>query len=233
CTIAFCDAKLISALETSRQVVAVEPQGMGHTADIDRPFSYEQLADDTVALMRRLHIEKADVFGFSIGGGIAQQVAIRHPEVVRDLIVASSPYSSDGWYPQVTAGEQAITPAELTQSPFYEAYLQVAPRPQDWPTYVEKEKALALTAYDWTTSVSEISSPTMIVAGDSDSVRPEAALGFFKLLGGGVPGDFQPLPRARLVVLPGTAHPGVMLSDLLPQAITPFLDSTSGDAGSP
>ena len=94
---------LLPSLAKTRQVIAVEPQGHGHTADIDRPLTYEQMADDIAALISYLGLERADVFGFSVGGGIALQTAIRHPDVVRKLVVASAPFRSDGEYPEIRA----------------------------------------------------------------------------------------------------------------------------------
>jgi pimeloyl-ACP methyl ester carboxylesterase len=90
---------LVPALAKSRRVIAVEFQGHGHTADIDRPFSYEQFADDTAALLERLGITRADVYGYSLGGAVALQLGLRHPQHVRKLALASASYSSDGLYP--------------------------------------------------------------------------------------------------------------------------------------
>jgi pimeloyl-ACP methyl ester carboxylesterase len=101
---------LLPTLATSRQVIPVELQGHGHTADIDRPFSYEQMADDIAALIKHLGLANADVLGYSLGGGVALQTAIRHPQVVRKLVVVSAPYKRAGWYPEVLAGQLAVLP---------------------------------------------------------------------------------------------------------------------------
>src|SRR5215218_1388865 len=102
--------EIVPSLAETRQVIAAELQGHGHTADIDRPLSYEHMADDVYALLAEVGIDKADVFGFSLGGGVALQLAIRHPEVVRKLVVASVSYTSDGLYPEVRDTIETITP---------------------------------------------------------------------------------------------------------------------------
>jgi pimeloyl-ACP methyl ester carboxylesterase len=220
---------VLPTLAQGRQAIAVELQGHGHTADIDRPFSYEAMADDIAALIAYLGLQNVDLYGFSLGGGVSWQTAIRHPELVRKLVIASAPIKRDGWYPQVLAGMAQMNAAAaqaMMQTPLYEAYARVAPKPEDWPALVTKTGQIQAKDYDWSDAVRAITAPTQIVIGDSDSVRPEHALETFRLLGGGVPGDFGPLPRGQFAVLPGTAHsalPG--RADLLLPDILPFLDA--------
>src|SRR6266852_3840126 len=123
---------IVPSLASSRQVIAVELQAHGHTSDIDRPLTYEQMADDVAALITHLGLERADVFGFSVGGGVALQTAIRHPEVVRRLVVASSPCKSDGEYPEIRALVASFDPDAAMLSPMREAYVSTAPEPEDW-----------------------------------------------------------------------------------------------------
>jgi pimeloyl-ACP methyl ester carboxylesterase len=141
--------EIVPALAETRQVIAVELQGHGHTADIDRPLSYEQMADDVAALLRLLGIENADVFGYSMGGGVALQVAVRHPEVVRKLVVASASYTSDGMHPELLEMIPALTPEAFAGSPIEEAYLRTAPNPDDFPTLVVKLKQLDMEPFAW------------------------------------------------------------------------------------
>src|ERR671933_1682617 len=136
--------EVVPALAESRQVIAAELQGHGRTADIDRPLTYEQMADDIAALLRHLLIEKADVFGYSMGGGVALQVAIRHPEVVRKLVLASVYYNNDGIYPEVLGAIETITPEAFAGTPWREEYDRLAPNPEDFPTLVAKLKELNL-----------------------------------------------------------------------------------------
>ena len=220
---------LLGPLSADRQVIGAELQAHGHTADIDRPMSFEAMADDVAGLIEHLGLERVDIFGYSLGGGVAMQTAIRHPELVRKLVVASTVIRLDGWYPEVLAGMQQMKPesAEAMQGlPFYEAYVQVAPRPEDWPTLIGKVGQLTTTEYDWTADLETITAPTLLVMGDSDSVRPEHAVEIFRLLGGGVPGDFGALPASQLDVLPGTAHSTVTYRvDLLMATVPAFLDT--------
>jgi pimeloyl-ACP methyl ester carboxylesterase len=218
---------VLPSLAKTRQVIAVEQQAHGRTADIDRPFSYEQMADDTAALLQQLGIEEADVFGYSMGGGIALQIAIRHPDLVGKLVVAAAAYSNEGVYPEVLEGIENLKPDDLAGSPWQEAYAGVAPNPQDWPGLLAKVQDLDREFEGWPPeAISSIDAPTLIIVGDADIVRPEHAVEMVRLLGGGVPGDFEGLPRSRLAVLPGTTHVTLIdRADWLTSMITEFLDA--------
>jgi pimeloyl-ACP methyl ester carboxylesterase len=224
--------EVVPALAETRQVIAVELQGHGRTADIDRPVSYELMADDVAALLRHLVIEKADVFGYSMGGGVALQVAIRHPEVVRKLVVASASYTSDGMHPELLEMIPTLTPEVFAGSPIEEAYLRIAPNPEDFPTLVAKMKQLDMQPFAWPPEdIRGIAAPTLLIVGDSDAIRLEHAVELFRLLGGGVMGDLSGLPKSQLAVLPGTTHfvpPGSAVldrADWLLSMIPPFLDA--------
>jgi pimeloyl-ACP methyl ester carboxylesterase len=203
---------MLPALARDRMVIAIELQGHGHTADIDRPLGYERLADDAAAVLQELDLEgTTDVFGYSLGGNTALQLAIRHPELVDRLIVASAYYDTDGLYPGVLAGIEQTKPEHFTGSGLPEAYAAVAPDPDGWPAPVEKVKQLDLTFEGWTPDdLAAISAPCVVIVGDSDIVTVEHAADMFAALGGGVPGDFAGLPRSQLAVLPGTTHIGVL-----------------------
>lgn len=217
---------LLSELAKSRQVIAVDLQGHGRTADVDRPLQYEQMADDVAALMEHLGISQADIVGYSMGGGVGLQLVIRHPERVRKLVAMSVGYRLDGMYPEVIAGIAEITPEVFYGTPWYdENYAAVAPRPEDFPVLVEKLKRLDAEEFDWSQEIKAIAAPTLLVFGDADVLRPEHMVELFRLLGGGVPGDMTGLPKARLAILPGTTHVTVMnRGDWLLPMITEFLD---------
>jgi pimeloyl-ACP methyl ester carboxylesterase len=222
---------LLSRLAETRQVIVPEMQAHGRTADVDRPITYEQMADDTADLLRHLEIDRADVFGYSMGGGIALQLALRHPAVVRRLVLASAGYSSDSMHPEALAMFPTITPELFAGSPIEEAYKQTAPNPDDFPKLVEKMKELDTADFTWPEAeIRAIPSPTLIVLGDSDGVRLEHAVDFFKLRGGGVMGDLAGMPASQLAVLPGTSHfvpPGHGLMDRvdwLMMLVPPFID---------
>ena len=222
----------LPALSGDRQVIAVELQGHGRTADIDRALSYEQLADDIAALLAFLEIDRADMLGYSMGGHVALAVAIGHPERVRKLVVVSAGFNVDASYPEVAAGIAAITPELFAGSPIEAEYARLAPEPGNWPRLIEKVKALSGAWQGWSPEdVAGIESPTLIVLGDADGVRPEHAVEFFRLRGGGVFGDYGGVPDAQLAVLPGTTHVGVMMRpDLLQAIVPPFLDAPSAGA---
>lgn len=230
--------EVLPSLAQGRRVVAVDLQAHGRTADVDRPLSYEAMADDVAALIRQhLGLERADVMGYSLGGGVALQTAIRHPGVVRKLVVVSTPFGRDGWYPEVLAGMGQMGPeaAEpMKGTPMYRLYASVAPRPEDWPVLLTKLGELLRQDYDWAREVEEIEAPAMIVVGDADSVRTAHAVEFFELLGGGKADagwDGSGMPNARLAVLPGTTHYDIFSSPTLAPAVAPFLDAPMPEAG--
>ena len=235
--------EVLSRLAESRQVIAVELQAHGRTADIDRPLGYEAMADDVAALLRHLGVGEADVFGFSMGGGVALQVAIRHPEVVRKLVVVSAAHTSDSMHPELLEMIPSITPEVFAGTPIEEDYLRTAPNPDDFSTLVAKLKQLDMEHFAWPPEdVRGIVAPTLLVVGDSDAVRLEHVIELFRLLGGGVMGDLAGLPKPQLAVLPGTTHfipPGSGIldrADWLLAIIPPFLDAPvpqeqAGDAG--
>jgi pimeloyl-ACP methyl ester carboxylesterase len=223
---------LLPGLAQTRQVIALEQQGHGRTADVDRPITYEQMADDTAAALRHLAIDHTDVVGYSMGGAIALQLAMRHPGLARKLVVASAFFAHDGMQAAAIEMFPSITPELFAGSPREEEYLRLAPNPGDFPTLVEKLVALHSTPFAWPEEdIRAIAAPTLVVLGDSDIVRLEHAVHLFGLLGGGVMGDLGDLPRSQLAVLPGTTHllpPGSGLldrSDWLLAMIAPFLDA--------
>ena len=221
-------AQILPALAENHQVIAVELQGHGHTADIDRPFSFQQMGDDIAALIKHLGLGKADVAGYSLGGGAALQTTIRHPDVVRKLVVISAPCKRDGWYPESRDGMASLTVEGMTATPLYQTYLSVAPQPQNWPTLVTKTRDLLRQDYDWSAGVAAIKTPTMIVVGDADAVRPAHAVQFFELLGGGqreAGWDGSGMSTARLAILPGLTHYNIIDSPVLVATITSYLDA--------
>lgn len=219
--------KILPGLAGGRQVIAIEQQAHGHTADIDRPLTYRQMAEDTVTLLSHIGIEQADFFGYSIGAGIAIEIAIEHPSRARKLVVATPISRASGFQPGVLAGMEALQPEHLAGSPFQEEYARIAPHPQDWPGLIARVKQLNREFVDWPPeAIASIKAPTLLIAGDADIVRPEHVVELFRLLGGGVPGDNVGLPNAQLAVLPGTTHITLVdRADWLVSMITAFLDA--------
>ncbi len=222
----------LPALAGNRQVIGVELQGHGRTADVNRSLSFEQMADDLSSLIQQLGFEKADLMGYSLGGGVALQTAIRHPQWVRKLVVVSAPCKSDGWYAESRAGMKSMN-AEVGKSwigsPMQQAYAAIAPHPEDWPQLVAKMGQLTgYHDYDWSSDVAKLKMPVMIVVGDADGVRTAHAVEFFELLGGGRRDggwDGSGIPNAQLAVLPGLTHYNIFSSPALAAAVIPFLDA--------
>jgi pimeloyl-ACP methyl ester carboxylesterase len=223
--------EVLPLLAEGRRVIAVDLQAHGRTADIDRPMTFEAMADDVAALIEHLELGAADVMGYSLGGGVALRTAIQHPEVVRKLVLVSTPFRRDGWYPEVLAGMDQMGPAAaepMKQTPMYQLYSSVAPRPEDWPVLLTKLGGLLGQDYDWSQEAAAMEVPALIVVGDADSVRTSHAVAFFELLGGGKQDagwDGSGMSDARLAILPGTTHYGIFSSPALVAAVTPFLDT--------
>ena len=221
---------IIPSLAKSRQVIAVEQQAHGHTADIDRPLSIQRWTDDTAALLRHLGVEQADVFGYSSGSAVAFQLALDHPQLVGKLVLASFSYRLDGLHPGLMDNIGSLQPEHLAGTPFEQDYARVAPNPGDWPKLVEKIKEMDADLPEWSAdTIRGVAAPTMLLYGDSDIVRPEHMAETFRLLGGGVAGDLAGLPRARLAVLPGTTHITlVQRAEWLSSMVGEFLDAEIG-----
>jgi pimeloyl-ACP methyl ester carboxylesterase len=223
-------ADLISQFSKYRQVIAVDLYGHGHTALTGRPMTIENMGDDIAALVKYLHIEKVDILGYSLGAATALQTTIRHPELVKKLVVVSTPFKRTGWYPEGLAAMDQMGPATaemMKPSPLYQTYARIAPRPEDWPVLVTKIAEMLRKDYDRSQQVAAIQVPTMLVFGDADAVPPAHAAEFFALLGGGKKDagwDNSGLTKNRLAILPGVTHYNITSSPLLFPAVAPFLD---------
>jgi pimeloyl-ACP methyl ester carboxylesterase len=223
--------EVLPSLAQNRRVVAVDLQAHGRTADIDRPLSFELMAGDIAALIKHLGIEEADVMGYSLGGGVALRTAIQHPEVVRKLVLVSTPFKRDGWYPEILAGmgqmgSQIAEP--MKQTPMYQQYASIAPKPEDWPVLLTKLGELLRQDYDWSKEVVAIKAPTLIVVGDADSVRTSHAVAFFELFGGGkvdAGWDGSGMSNARIAILPAMTHYNIYSSPQLAAVVAAFLDA--------
>ena len=210
----------IRPLAASRRVIAVDLQGHGRTGDTDRPVHPTLMADDIAELVGELKLEGADVMGYSLGGSVALQTAIRYPALVRRLVVVSVAFRRDGYSGAALANMDGIGPelAEMVKSsPFYQTYARVAPRPEEWPTFVEKLGVWLKTDYDWADDVAAIAAPTMIIFGDRDGALISHIARFFELLGGPM--------RAQLSILPDTNHLDLIMSPALIPSVTAFLDA--------
>ncbi len=232
-------APILPMLAKDRRVIAVDLQAHGHTADVDRPLRYQTLGDDVAALIGHLGLAQADLMGYSFGGLTALRTAIQHPHLVRRLVVVSVPCRRDGWYPESLAGMDqmgAHLAEPMKQSPPYQMYASVAPRPQDWPVLLEKTGDLLRQDYDWSADLAQITAQPMLVYADADAVRPAHIVDFYAGLGGGLRDatwDGSARSVARLAILPGHTHYDIFGSPDLGCAVIPFLDAASLEPPAP
>jgi pimeloyl-ACP methyl ester carboxylesterase len=218
--------KIIPMLAENHQVYALEFQGHGHTKDIDRPITYENLANDVAEFMDAVGLEKADVFGYSMGGQVGLKLAISHPQKLNKLITASVAYDLEGWQPVYRKFIPQMTVEMFLSMPFFaETYKQSA-NPEGYVAFLKKMIALESEPMKWEEDVKELKIPVLIIAGDADVATLEHIVAMFKLLGGGVMGDMgNPLPESRLAILPATSHTAVISQpELLISFIEPFLN---------
>jgi pimeloyl-ACP methyl ester carboxylesterase len=217
---------LIPELAKNRRVIAIEQQGHGHTADIERPFRVEHMAADTTALLDQLGVTDVDIMGYSMGALIALSIGLEKPDLVHKLVLVTPGYDNKSSHPGLMEGLAEIKPEMLHGSPFHDYYLKVAADPADFPTLVAKNTDMQRHYPNHPKSAIEhLVPPVLLVAGDSDLTPPEYLAEFFRLLGGGVMGDLEGLPDSQLAVLPGTTHLGVIHRPELHTIVPAFLDT--------
>ncbi len=216
---------IIPRLAETHRVYAVEMQGHGRTSDIERPITYLNLADDIAAFMEAVELEKAGVFGYSMGAAVGLQLAIRHPEMVDQLVLASVSYDLDGLQPEFEAMLPQMSPEMFVGTPMETAFREMSPNPEGFRAFVERMIALEHESMAWEEDVRNFKAPVLLIAGDADVVTLEHVVAMFRLLGGGAMGDMgRPLPASRLAILPATSHTAVIgQTDLLMAFIEPFL----------
>ena len=199
--------EIVPRLAETHRIYALEFQGHGRTTDIDRPITYQNLADDVAAFMDSVGLESADVFGYSVGAIVGLQLAIRHPERIRKLVALSGAYDVRGWQPAFRDFLPSYTPEMMLGSPFEAEYRALAPNPDGFLELARKLVALEHEPMAWEAEVDALTLPVLIITGDADVATLEHSVAMFRLLGGGVMGDMgQPLPASRLAVLPGSSH---------------------------
>jgi len=216
---------MIPELAKTHKVIAVEMQGHGRTQDIDRPFSLQTMADDAAAILNYMNADSADVIGYSMGGEVAQQLALLHPEKVRKLVLISCVYKYDGWYPEAQALFPTMKPEMFNGTPLQSEYNRVASDPNQWLPFVTKMLNWISQPYDFgAENIKSIKAPRLIIIGDSDGVQPEHAVEMFRLAGGGKMGDLGVMPASQLAIAPATTHVGIMTqTEWLLKIIEPFV----------
>ena len=219
-------------LTRKHQVIAADLQGHGRTADIDRPIDARLMADDIAALIDHLELVKPDVVGYSLGGGVALQLAVRHPEKVGRLVLVSANIRRDAIPPEMLAQQEQVNAAAaefMKNTPMYELYNRVAPRPQDFPKLLDKIGASMANDFDFSEEVRRLPMPTLIMAGDADMAPPSHYVEVFKLLDGGLRdggwmGEGRPKGGHALAILPGLTHYNIVYSPLFAETALAFLD---------
>lgn len=225
---------VIAMLAENHTVIGVDLQAHGRTLPFDRPMSYQAMATDVAELVTFLGYEKADIAGFSLGGGVALRMGIDHPDVVDRLVLISTPFAFDGWHEANQAGMRGMaqaldqTSAGLQQTPIFAAYTGVAPDPGNWTKLIAQMAAFIGNDYDWAAEVPAITAPTLLAVGDWDSVRIAHVAEFFELLDGGQQDagwDRSGMNANRLAILPDTTHYEIFASPALAQTIIGFIDA--------
>ena len=202
----------LTKLAQSRQVIGVDLQGHGRTPLGDREISLVDIGNDMAGVLKKLGYDKVDVIGYSMGGLVAFQFAAQHPEMVRRLVLVSTPYAQDGFYPEMLPQQAALGAAmaeQMKETPIYKSYVAIAPHPEEFPKLLDAMGAYMRKSYDWSADVKKLTMPVMLIYGDSDMYRPEHIVKFYQLLGGGLKDagwQREHMSQNRLAILPNLTH---------------------------
>ncbi|HEX7330526.1 MAG TPA: alpha/beta hydrolase [Pyrinomonadaceae bacterium] len=219
----------IGELSKTRKVIAIEMQGHGRTADIKRDFSYDYLADDVAALLDYLKIPSADVIGYSLGGGVALNCAIRHPDKVRKVVSISAVFRQDGWIKEGLDAFPQLTAETFKGTPFEADYKRLSPTPNEFPNFIKRVISIDLKPHDFgADKLKATKAPMFFIHGDADGVRLDHIAEMYRLKGGEVHGDMRPHSASRLAILPDTTHVTLMnrWQTIIPM-VNDFLDAGS------
>jgi pimeloyl-ACP methyl ester carboxylesterase len=221
----------LTRLAQSRQVIGVDLQGHGRTSLGDREISLVDIGNDMAGVLRKLGYDKADVLGYSMGGGVAFQFAAQHPKMVRRLVLVSTPYAQDGFYPEMLPQQAALGAAmaeQMKETPIYKSYVAIAPHPEEFPKLLDQMGAYMRKPYDWSADVKKLAMPVMLIYGDSDMFRPEHIVKFYQLLGGGLKDagwQREHMSQNRLAILPDVTHYEMGVAPQLVETALPFLNA--------
>jgi pimeloyl-ACP methyl ester carboxylesterase len=223
----------IPALAKNRQVIAVDLYGHGRTALTDRPMSPVDMGDDMAVILKALGIKQSDAMGYSLGGGVALRLAVQHPDVVRRLVLVSTPYAQSGFYPEMLPQQAAVSAAmfdQMKETPMYLSYKAIAPKREDFPRLLDKMGAYMKQSYDWSEDVKKLTMPVMLVYGDADMITLDHAVSFYHLLGGGLKDagwQRENMSKNRLAILPNVTHYEMAMSPALVSTALPFLNGAT------
>jgi pimeloyl-ACP methyl ester carboxylesterase len=224
---------VLPAFAKARTVIAIDLQGHGRSSLGDRPIHVQDMADDMAEIVERLGYDMIDAVGYSLGAGVALHLAARHPERVRRLVIISAGYSRDGFYPEMLPQQAQVSGAMadmMKETPMYKSYVAVAPRPQDFPTLLDRMGDFMRTPFDFEEDVKKIQAQTLLVFGDADMIRLDHVVKFYELLGGGQQdAGFmrEHMGKNRLAILPDVTHYETFMSPAMAAVVLPFINGGS------
>lgn len=227
---------VLKALASTRQVIGVDLHGHGRSSLGEREMSLVGMGDDMAAILRYLGLEEADVLGYSLGGSVALRFAAQHGPMVRRLVMVSAPFAREGYFPEILprmAQFSAALAEPMKDTPLHRAYTAVSPHPENFPKLLDRVGELLRKPYDWSEDVARLTMPVMLVYGDSDMIRPEHAVKFYQLLGGGLQdagSGREHVSKNRLAILPDLTHYEIYRSPRLAATVLPFLDGAEDGA---
>ena len=228
--------QILPKLAEKRQVIGVDLQGHGRTNLADRPISLPAMGADMAVILDKLGYGSVDVLGYSLGGGVAFQLAAQHPRRVTRLVLVSTGFAQDGFYSEMVKMQAQVGGAmadAMKDTPMYKSYMALAPAPGDFPRLLDAMGEWMRTPYDWSADVAKLTMPVMLVFGDSDMYRPEHVVKFYQLLGGGLRDagwQRETMASNRLAILPGLTHYDLFLAPELPATVMPFLNGEKRSA---
>ncbi|MDQ2933395.1 MAG: alpha/beta hydrolase [Chloroflexota bacterium] len=223
---------ILPTVAENHQVIAPDLQGHGRTADIDRPLDLALMADDIAALIDHLGLEKPDLVGYSLGGGVAMHTAFKYPDKIGRLVAVSANIRRDAIPAEMLAQQGQVSAAAvefMKDTPMYQLYQRVAPRPEDFGRLLDKIGQAMAKDFDYSEEVGALKVPTLIVAADADMAPPSHYVEIFKLLDGGLRdggwmGEGRPKGGHALAILPGLTHYNLAGSPLLAAVVLDFLE---------
>jgi pimeloyl-ACP methyl ester carboxylesterase len=228
---------VLTELAAHRRVIGVDLHGHGHTALGTRKIDPVDIGRDLAVVIQKLGLSQADVMGYSFGGACALQLAFQNPALVRRLVLVSTPYAQNGFFPEMLPQQAAVGAAmadAMKDTPMYKTYAAIAPHPEEFPRLLDAMGAFMRRDYDWSSNVKQLTMPVMLVYGDADMIRPEHIISFYHLLGGGLRDAGwmrEHMSKNRLAIIPDRTHYEIGASPILAETVLPFFNGRAGGGG--
>jgi pimeloyl-ACP methyl ester carboxylesterase len=220
----------LAALAKNREVIGVDLHGHGRTDLGTRDISLIDQGADIAVLLKKLGYKQVDALGYSLGAGVAFQLAIQNPSLLRRLVLVSAAYSTEGFYPEMLPQQAAVGSQMMDmmkETPMYKSYVAIAPHPEEFPLLLDKMGAYMRKSYDWSADVKKLTMPTLLIYGDSDMMRPEHIVKFYQMLGGGLKDagwQREHMAQNRLAILPNVTHYEMGVAPQMVETALPFLN---------